>query len=90
MKVSEALSKTLFWDVDPEKLDWERNRQLIIERTLVRGMTKEVNHVFSVYSEEEIRKAVLKSRSLDKKSANYFSIKLNIPIHQLHVAPEHY
>jgi hypothetical protein len=90
MKVSEALSKTLFWDVDPEKLDWQKNNQLIIERTLQRGITKEVETIFSVYTGDQIIRAVLKSKTFDKKTANYFSIKLKIPLPSIHVAPEYY
>jgi hypothetical protein len=39
MKVAEALSPTLFWNVNTESLDWDKNSQLIIERTLQRGLT---------------------------------------------------
>ena len=88
--VAEALSKTLFWDVDPEKLDWERNKQLIIERTFQRGITHEVDTIFSVYSIMQLKNALLKSKTLDRKSANYFSIKLNIPLSHIYVAPEYY
>ncbi len=90
MKVTEALSKSLFWDVNPEALEWEKNKQLIIERTLARGLTHEVDKIFSVYNLEDIKEALLKSKTLDKKSANYFSIKLNIPLSHIHVAPEYY
>lgn len=90
MKVSEALDKSLFWDVNPEKLDWQINRQLIIERTLQRGLTKEVETIFSVYTDLHIKEAILKSRTLDKKTANYFSIKFGIALSSIHVAPEYY
>ena len=90
MKVSDAFHKSLFWDVDPEKLDWERNKQFIIERVFMRGVTQEVRRVFEVYSNEEIKKAVLKSKTFDRKTANYFSLKYKIPISQINVAPEYY
>lgn len=90
MKVSEAFHKSLFWDVDPEKLDWERNKQLIIERVFTRGITREVRCIFKTYSENEIKNAILKSKTLDKKTANYFSIKYKIPLSQINVAPEYY
>lgn len=38
-KVAESLDKKIFWDADPEKLDWNKNARFIIERTLVRGQT---------------------------------------------------
>ena len=90
MKVCEALDKSLFWDVNPDKLDWQKNKQLIIERTLLRGLTNEVDTIFSLYNLSDIREAILKSKSLDRKSANYFSIKLNIPLSSINVAPEYY
>ncbi|MCY7311462.1 MAG: hypothetical protein LH619_11840 [Chitinophagaceae bacterium] len=90
MKVSEVLDKSLFWDVNPERLDWQKNCQLIIERTLQRGLTKEVEAIFSVYTDIQIREAILKSKTLDKKTANYFSIKLDIPLANIHVATEYY
>jgi hypothetical protein len=90
MKVTAVLSSTLFWDVNPEQLDWEKNTQLIIERTLQRGVTKEVDTIFSIYTLQQIKEAILKSKTLDKKTANYFSIKLNIPLSSIHVAPEYY
>ena len=90
MKVAEVLDKSLFWDVNPAKLEWQKNRQFIIERTLQRGITKEVEAIFFIYTEPQIKEAILKSRSLDKKTANYFSIKLNIPLSSIDVAPEYY
>jgi len=90
MKVADVLSKSLFWDVDPDSLDWQKNRQLIIERTLQRGLTKEVEIIFSAYTFSELKEALLKSKTLDKKTANYFCIKFNIPLSSIHVAPEYY
>jgi hypothetical protein len=90
MKVAEAFDKSLFWDVDPEKLDWERNSQFIIERILMRGFTKDVKKIFSKYTMDEIRTAVRKSRTLDKKTANYMSLYLSIPLTDINVAPEYY
>lgn len=90
MTVAEALSNTLFWDVNPQSLDWQKNKQLIIERTLQRGLSKEVETIFAVYSQTQLREAIFKSKTLDKKTANYFCIKLNIPLSSIHVAPEYY
>lgn len=90
MKVSEAFDKSLFWDTDPEKLDWERSMQYIIERVLQRGLTKEVNTVFSRYTKDQIKSSVLKSCSFDSKTANYLSIILEIPYTSINVAPEYY
>ena len=90
MKVTDVLSRSLFWDVNPDKLEWEKNRQLIIERVLTRGHTKEFETIISRYSKAELKEAVLKSKTLDKKTANYMSIILSIPLSSINVAPEYY
>ncbi|HMC84009.1 MAG TPA: hypothetical protein VKI61_00720 [Chitinophagaceae bacterium] len=73
-----------------KKPEWQTNRQFIIERALQRGLTKEVETIFSVYSYNQLKQAIRKSKTLDKKTANYFSIKFNIPLTSIHVAPEYY
>jgi len=90
MSVKESINNSIFWDVDPEKLDWERNAQFIIERVLTRGFTKDVRILFKMYSEEQIKEATIKSKTLDKKTANFMSNYFDIPIEQIHVAPEYY
>jgi hypothetical protein len=49
-KVGDVLNRELFWDVNPEKLDWERNKQFIVERVLTRGFMKDVQQIFSRYT----------------------------------------
>lgn len=45
-KVAALLNKRIFWDIDPDKLDWDKHAQFIIERTLVRGGTSDVRIIF--------------------------------------------
>ncbi|HEX7845441.1 MAG TPA: hypothetical protein VF476_06520 [Chitinophagaceae bacterium] len=90
MKVAEAFDRSLFWDVNPDNLNWNKSKQLIIERVLQRGLTKEVATLFEKYLLSEIKEAILRSQTLDKKTANYFSIKLDIPLSSIHVAPQYY
>lgn len=90
-KVAESLDKKIFWDVDPEKLDWNKNARFIIERTLVRGQTADVRTIFQKYTKEELTKAILESRGvLTAKVANYMSQYLQIPYSIINVAPEYY
>lgn len=91
MTVAESFSKTLFWDVDPEDLDWKKHANFIIVRILSRGGTSEVRKIFINYSEEKIKQAILKSRgTLPRKIAHYLSELLNIPYSKINVAPEYY
>jgi len=90
MSVSDSIDKRVFWDINPMKLDWQFNSQFIIERVLTRGFTNDVRAIFRVYSRQQLADAVLKSKTLDKKTANFMSNYLNIPLKDIHVAPEHY
>jgi hypothetical protein len=83
-------SKTLFWDVDITKMSIDRNPTFIIERVLVRGGMNDVKILFSIYNREQLKQAVLKSRNLDKLTANYMSNYLKIPLAKIHVTPEYY
>jgi hypothetical protein len=33
-----TLSKSLFWDVDFETIDWEKNASYVVQRVLDKGM----------------------------------------------------
>jgi hypothetical protein len=90
MTVNESLDKRIFWDINPQKLDWQKNRQFIVERVLTRGFTEDVRAIFKMYSKEQLKDAVIKSKTLDKKTANFMSIYLNIPLEKIHVAPEYH
>lgn len=90
MTVAESLDPRIFWDVNSQKLDWQNSKQFIIERVLMRGFTRDVKIIFNTYSDEELKDAVLKSKTLDRKTANFMSIKLSIPLEKINVAPEHY
>lgn len=90
MRVEDALSKGLFWDANPANLDWNKNALFIIERVLTRGETKDFKILIDHYTKQQIRNAILKSKSLDKKTACFVSHYFNVPINQIHVAPECY
>lgn len=90
MKVSEAFNSVLFWDVDPAKLDWERNRQFIIERVIVRGGMKDVRLIFRQYSRSEIVESLKKSRVLDAVTHNFFANYFNIPKELMHAPSQYY
>ena len=91
MKVSEAIKKRVFWDVNPDELDWKKDAHFIITRTFVRGDTFDVRAIFSKYNDNEIKEAVIKSRNvLTSKVANYLSLRFSIPYSKINVAPEYY
>ena len=60
MKVAEAFNKNMFWDVNPEKLEWKKNSPFIIEKILARGGMTEVKTIMKFYTKGQVVEAVKK------------------------------
>ncbi len=67
------LSKTLFWDTDISKIDYEKNARHIIERVLQQGMLSDWFEIKNYYGLDRIKNEVLQIRYLDKVSLNFCS-----------------
>ncbi len=72
-------SKFLFWDVDIEKIDLKKNQRYVIERVLSRGFTEDFYMLLKIYTEDEIKAALRKSRELDSKTINFCSHFFKLP-----------
>ena len=67
-----------FWDVHLDQLDPASHQRFIIERLLNEGNHQTLHWLFATYSMDEIRKAVLTSRSLSLKTARYWQYYFNL------------
>lgn len=56
--------QTLFWDVNPKKIDAKKNAQYVIERIADFGNDKEARWVLDYYDKPLLRKIIFKSRCL--------------------------
>lgn len=56
--------QSLFWDVDPNKIDAKKNAEYIIERVLDFGKDEEVRWLQKFYDKSLIKKVVLNPRRL--------------------------
>jgi len=65
------LSKTLFWDTDINKIDYEKNARHIIERVLLYGMLIDWFEIKKIFGLEKIKKEIQHIRYLDKVSLNF-------------------
>jgi len=77
MNDKEGIPRELFWDTDPDRLDLQKNKEYIIERTLEFGDDGAIRWLFSVYSQSEIRKILAESRRISRKSSYYWSLVLH-------------
>lgn len=65
MKLPASVQRpSLFWDVDPKKIDSKKHARYIIERILEFGNDEEVRWMWAYYSPELIRDVVENWRGL--------------------------
>jgi len=73
------LSRSLFWDVDPETVDSNMHVLFIIERVLTRGSWEEFKLIITYYGKESVGKSATLITYLDKKTLSFCASYFNIP-----------
>ena len=58
-KESPNLSRHLFWDTPFDKIDWEKNYLMVIERVVERGNEQEWQEINRFYGEWKVRYTLL-------------------------------
>ena len=72
-------SINLFWDIDEETLDVEKNTRFIIERVLTRGRLSDWRKLVELYGLDGIKKEVVNIRYLDAITLNFCSTFFGLP-----------
>lgn len=72
------LRDSLFWDINPDKLNAHSSKILIVERVLTRGNMFEFKQLIRFYPVHELSQIVLKIGYMDARSLNFISGYLNI------------
>jgi len=75
----EKLSSHLFWDVNIHKIDFEKKKKFIIQRTLEYGFLSDWKIILEYYGIDEIADAARTIKNLDKKSTSLISVLTGIP-----------
>ncbi|TSD01929.1 MAG: hypothetical protein Athens071425_244 [Parcubacteria group bacterium Athens0714_25] len=70
------LRQTLFWDVNPEKIDIDKNARYVIERVLDFGNDREVRWVAQYYDKSFLKKIIMESRSLHPRTKALWTLML--------------
>lgn len=66
----QKIRKTLFWDTDFEKLDWERYANSIIKRVFERGNELEKEEIIRFYGMKKVEQALSTKSTLPIKLKN--------------------
>ena len=72
------ISKSIFWDVKIENLDYDRNKEYIIERVYTRGNQKDEIILWKIYSYYTMKRIIPYLDGLDDITISYLSIIFNI------------
>lgn len=67
------LSDHIFWDVDKDTLDAQKNKRLIIQRVLDYGLLNDWNMIKNYYGVNEIAQTATTLRELDPRSLSFIS-----------------
>ncbi len=70
------MGRGLCWDIDPDHIDLQQNKEYIIERVLELGDDAAGKWLFAKYPRSEIKKVLSRSRRISRKSAHYWSLIL--------------
>jgi hypothetical protein len=77
-QMEDSINHRLFWDTEINNLDISGNKRFIIDRVLQTRMPNDIKWLLSIYSEKDILNVVKKSKSIDKKPANFWAIHYGI------------
>ena len=80
-------SQQLFWDSPIENIDLQKHKRYIVERVLTRGFTADFYLLLKIYTTDEIKEALCRSKSLDPKTIHFCSWFFNLPKQDMHVSP---
>jgi len=67
-----------FWDINPQKIDFQKNSSYVAERLLELGDFEEIAWLLKTYGKEFLKRTVEKSCNLSLKSANFYSLYFGI------------
>jgi hypothetical protein len=76
------LSRELFWDVNYDTIDWEKNYQWVICRVLDRGGIEDFRAARKHFGDDKIVEAAKEARYLSKKTVYFVSAIFNVPLNE--------
>jgi len=71
----------LFWEYDPRKLRWPRDRDLVLSKILTRGTWNDIRWLRGTVSDDELRAYLLRTRGrgLSPQQLRYWQLMLDLP-----------
>lgn len=76
------LDKRFFWDVDYEKINYDKNPGWIIVRIFERGDIADIKKLRRYYGDRLIREVIVKAKYIEIETLQYLSAIYQIPKHK--------
>lgn len=74
-----AFSRTAFWDVDFDAIDWEKHARFVVEKVLNFGLWSDVLLLFQHYGFERVKLEAQLVPYLKKKSLSFCCAVFDLP-----------
>lgn len=81
-KIINKLSKHLFWDVNRNALNLDKNKAYIIKQVLEFGLIEDWKLIYNYFGISIIAKEAKNFRELDKKALSFISAISKIPLEE--------
>ena len=75
-----ALSPTLFWDVDRTTIEYTLHAPYIIERVLNMGTMEDFNIIKSYYGKTKLKQVAMQLRYMDDRLLHFCSVYFKTPL----------
>jgi hypothetical protein len=73
-----TLSKQAFWDVDMDKIDYEKNARYIVEKIIERGKAEDFDSILTFYGFEKVKELALQANCLSDISINFCCVLFKV------------
>jgi len=84
-----TFSAQVFWDIDPSKLDVDKNKSYTITKVFEQGNSDDIGEVFAYYTRQDIREALTKAECLRPRAVRLGQSLLRLQESDFHCrAPE--
>jgi hypothetical protein len=75
-----VLSKQAFWDVDMDKINYEKKAVFVIKKVFDRGTLDDIISILNFYSEDKIKDALLNARYLMNSTMSFACVLFGLKI----------
>ena len=81
--MSMNLRRSLFWDTDFDKIDWEENAPYVVDRVMQMGTWEEFKEMLAFYGKPKIREIVKNLKYMDRRPMHFASVYFDIPLEEM-------